>query len=126
MVAIAQGRSGHPYDWLLAISGFTYLLASRSSAGSAELPDEVAVIDAGGIGDVQVNRGETGAVDLAGGAAVGDEVGAGRIGPQDLAGGAAAGHVGRGHQHGDEPPGPRAEFSELGDIEPGPRGGHDL
>ena len=27
MVAIAQGRSGHPYDWLLAISGFTYLLA---------------------------------------------------------------------------------------------------
>jgi hypothetical protein len=27
MVAIAQGRSGNPYDWLLAISGFTYLLA---------------------------------------------------------------------------------------------------
>jgi hypothetical protein len=27
MVAVAQGRSGHPYDWLVAISGFTYLLA---------------------------------------------------------------------------------------------------
>ena len=27
MVATAQGRSGHPYDWLVAISGFTYLLA---------------------------------------------------------------------------------------------------
>ncbi len=27
LVAVAQGRSGHPYDWLVAISGFTYLLA---------------------------------------------------------------------------------------------------
>jgi hypothetical protein len=27
MVEIAQGRGGHPYDWLVAISGFSYLLA---------------------------------------------------------------------------------------------------
>jgi hypothetical protein len=27
MVAVAQGRSGHPYDWLVAISGLSYLLA---------------------------------------------------------------------------------------------------
>ena len=27
LVAIARGRSGHPYDWLLAVSGLTYLLA---------------------------------------------------------------------------------------------------
>jgi hypothetical protein len=27
LVAIAQGRSGSPYDWLLAIGGLAYLLA---------------------------------------------------------------------------------------------------
>lgn len=27
MVQVAQGHSGHPYDWLVAISGFSYLLA---------------------------------------------------------------------------------------------------
>jgi hypothetical protein len=27
LVAIARGQNGHPYDWLLAISGLTYLLA---------------------------------------------------------------------------------------------------
>jgi hypothetical protein len=27
LVALAQGRSGNPYDWLLAISGLSYLLA---------------------------------------------------------------------------------------------------
>jgi hypothetical protein len=27
LVEIARGRSGHPYDWLLAISGVSYLLA---------------------------------------------------------------------------------------------------
>ena len=27
MVAVAQGRNGHPYDWLVAVSGFSYLLA---------------------------------------------------------------------------------------------------
>ena len=27
LVAIARGQSGHPYDWLLAISGLSYLLA---------------------------------------------------------------------------------------------------
>ncbi len=27
LIAIARGRSGHPYDWLLAVSGLSYLLA---------------------------------------------------------------------------------------------------
>jgi hypothetical protein len=27
LVATARGQSGHPYDWLLAISGLSYLLA---------------------------------------------------------------------------------------------------
>ena len=27
LVAIARGHSGHPYDWLLAVSGLSYLLA---------------------------------------------------------------------------------------------------
>ena len=27
LVATAQGQNGHPYDWLLAISGLSYLLA---------------------------------------------------------------------------------------------------
>jgi hypothetical protein len=27
MVEVAQGRSGHPYDWLVAIGGLAYLLA---------------------------------------------------------------------------------------------------
>jgi hypothetical protein len=27
LVEIARGHNGHPYDWLLAISGLSYLLA---------------------------------------------------------------------------------------------------
>ena len=27
LVAIARGQNGHPYDWLLAVSGLSYLLA---------------------------------------------------------------------------------------------------
>lgn len=27
LVATARGQNGHPYDWLLAISGLSYLLA---------------------------------------------------------------------------------------------------
>ena len=27
LVAIARGQNGHPYDWLLAVSGLTYVLA---------------------------------------------------------------------------------------------------
>ena len=27
MVQVAQGHNGHPYDWLVAVSGFSYLLA---------------------------------------------------------------------------------------------------
>jgi uncharacterized YccA/Bax inhibitor family protein len=27
MVQVAQGHSGHPYDWLVAVSGVSYLLA---------------------------------------------------------------------------------------------------
>ena len=27
LVAIARGQNGHPYDWLVATSGFTYLAA---------------------------------------------------------------------------------------------------
>ena len=62
-------------------------------SGFCELPEEdPGEIGAGGIGNVQVNRGETGAVDHARGPAVSDEVCAGRIGPQDLARGAVAGH----------------------------------
>ena len=48
---------------------------ARPPRGLWELPEEgPGEIGAGGFGNVQVNRGETGAVDHARGAAVGDEV----------------------------------------------------